>query len=163
MPIDLRDVAEAELPAVRALNEEAAPAMNSLSLEELAWFREQASYFRIAAIDGETAGFLICLHPHTDYDSPNLRWLKKRCGDVFYIDRIAIGGKFRRRGLGRALYRDAEAVAVAGGYPLLACEVNLRPRNQESLDFHAASGFKAVGCQDNGYALVQFMVKWLQQ
>ena len=162
MPVEFRDAGVEDLPAVRAINEESVPAMNSLPPEQFAWFLEQASYFRVAAVDGEVAGFLICLHAQAEYDSPNFRWLKRRCGHIFYIDRIAIGRKFRRRGLGRALYRDAETSAVAAGYELIACEVNLRPRNRESLDFHIAYGFEAVGSQDNGYALVQFMVKWVR-
>ena len=125
MPVELRDAGVEDLPAVRAINEESVPAMNSLPPERFAWFLEQASYFRVAAVDGEVAGFLICLHAQAEYDSPNFRWLKRRCGHIFYIDRIAIGRKFRRRGLGRALYRDAEASAVAAGYELIACEVNL--------------------------------------
>ena len=31
---------------------------------------------------------------------------------------------------------------------MLFCEVNLRPRNERSLAFHAAIGFREVGRQD---------------
>lgn len=158
--LEIRNVTEAELPDVHSINEESVPAMNSLPLEKFAWFREQAPYFRVAAVAGQIAGFLICLKPATAYDSPNFRWMNERYKDFFYIDRIAVGKKFQRLGLGRALYDDAAAVA-SGGYSLLACEVNLRPRNQGSLDFHDSYGFEAVGSQDNGYARVQFMVKRL--
>lgn len=162
MSFELRDAERDDLPAVHAINEEAVPAMNSLPLERFEWFHKESPHFRIATVDGETAGFLICLDHRAEYDSPNFIWFKQRCGDIFYIDRLAIGGKFRRLGIGRALYREAATNAVALGYALLACEVNLRPRNWESLNFHIACGFEAIGSQDNGQARVQYMIKRLR-
>ncbi len=162
MSFELRDAEQEDLPAVCAINEQVAPAMNSLPLERFAWFRQKSPHFKIAAVDGNVAGFLICLDHKADYDSPNFLWLKKRCGDIFYIDRLAVRRKFRRLGIGRALYRGAEDDARALGYELLACEVNLRPRNRTSLNFHVSCGFEAVGIQDNGYAQVQYMIKRLR-
>ena len=148
----------ADLEAVYSINEASVPAMNSIRLEDLEWFQQNAVYFRVALSDGEVAGFLICLAPQADYDSPNLRWLNERYREFLYIDRIAVGSGFQRRGLGQSLYDDALSFA-RGEYELLACEVNIRPRNQQSIDFHEAYGFEVVGTQDNGYVEVQFMVK----
>ncbi len=160
MQVEIRNVVAQDLEVVYSINEASVPAMNSIPLEDFEWFQKQAAYFRVALFDNEVAGFLICLSPQADYDSPNLRWLNERYREFLYIDRIAIGSSYQRRGLGQELYDDATSFAD-GQYPLLACEVNIRPRNQQSIDFHTAYGFEAVGTQDNGYVDVQFMVKRL--
>ena len=105
-------------------------------------------------------GFLVCFAPGTPYDSPNYRWVDERFSDFLYIDRVAVSPVFRRLGIARALYVDAAATA-GKGYRRLACEVNIRPRNPESLELHERLGFKAVGTQDHGYVAVQYMVKRL--
>jgi predicted GNAT superfamily acetyltransferase len=54
---------------------------------------------------------------------------------------------YRRYGIGRAFYAELGA-RLTGRYPVLLCEVNVRPRNDASLDFHRAIGFREVGQQD---------------
>lgn len=131
--------------------------MNSLALDDLRWFVGCAASFRVADIGGTVAGFLICLPPEASYDSPNFRWLKARYRDFLYIDRVAVPPSFRRRGIAGSLYCDASRIAPSR-YSTLACEVNLRPRNDESLAFHERFGFEPVGTCDHGYVEVQYMV-----
>lgn len=158
MSFEIKDVVTADLETVMSINEASVPAMNSIPMEDFEWFHQNAAYFRVALSDGALAGFLICLSPRAEYDSPNLRWLNEHYSEFLYIDRIAVASGFQRRGLGRALYDDA-ALFARGEYGRLACEVNIRPRNQQSIDFHENYGFDTVGTQDNGYVEVQFMVK----
>ena len=134
--------------------------MNSLAFEDLGWFARQAAYFRIAVLEAQIAGFLVCLAPEAPYDSPNFQWLKARFSDFLYIDRVAVSSRFQRRGIASALYRDAAGRASAR-FRLLAAEVNLRPRNDESLLFHERFGFQPVGTQDHGHVEVQYMVRAL--
>ena len=153
----LRDVRADDLPFVREINEQSVPAMNSLSSQDLEWFAEVAEYFRVAEVGGEIAAFLICLRPGTPYGSLNLAWLDRRFDDFLYIDRVAVAAPFRRNGLGTALYMDA-ARHAAGRYRSLACEVNLRPRNEASIRYHEQLGFTAYGTQDHGDVEVQYML-----
>ncbi len=37
---------------------------------------------------------------------------------------------------------------LTGRFPVLTCEVNVRPRNEPSLRFHHSIGFREVGQQD---------------
>ncbi len=134
--------------------------MNSLTLDDLEWFAREAEYFRIAEVAAGIAGFLICLRPDTAYASPNFRWLNERFDDFLYIDRVAVAPLYHRKGVASALYTDAAAQAPPG-LRMLACEVNLRPRNSESIRFHERQGFEPVGSQDHGYVQVQYMVRRL--
>ena len=158
--IEIRDVSPADLPEVLVLNERSVPSMNSLTMERMRWFDANAVYFRVAEISGAVAGFLICMAPDAPYRSPNFLWLQKRYRAFLYIDRIAVSARFRRRGIAGALYRDAAATDPSR-FQLLACEVNLRPRNPESLRFHERYGFKPVGTQDHGDVEVQYMIRTL--
>jgi predicted GNAT superfamily acetyltransferase len=66
---------------------------------------------------------------------------------------------YRRGGLGTFVYDEIEAVATPHGR--LALEVNLVPRNDVSLAFHAARGFHEVGRLGDDTHLVSLMEKRL--
>ncbi len=156
--VRIRDAAPADLAGALALNERCVPAMNSLSPDRMEWYLQEAETFRVAMAGPSVAGFLICLAPEAPYLSPNFRWVKRRCSDFLYIDRVAVAPPFRRCGLASRLYRDA--VRKAGPrFTTMACEVNLRPRNDASIRFHRGLGFRAVGSQDHGYVEVEYMTR----
>ena len=156
----IRDVDLDDLPDVLALNERSVPSMNSLTMERMRWFADTAAYFRVAESSGSIAGFLICMAPEAPYRSPNFLWLQERYRDFLYIDRVAVSAQFRRQGIAGTLYRDA-AATDSSRFRMLACEVNLRPRNPESLRFHERYGFEPVGTQDHGDVEVQYMIRSL--
>lgn len=162
--MELRDVQHGDMPAIRALNEASVPAVNAVSADEFAWFLEVADYFRLVAIDGTLAGFLLGLRPGLEYPSLNYRWFNERYDDFCYIDRLAVDDRFRRRGVASSLYDDIERHALGLSAPRLACEVNVRPHNEVSLAFHAHHGFGEVGQQDTdgGNKRVSLMIKPLQ-
>lgn len=159
-PVTLRDVAERDLEAVLRLNEGAVPAVNSLSLMKLSMLQGEAAYFRLAECSSQLAGFLLCFAPGAAYGSPNFRWLSERYQDFLYIDRVAVEPSFQGRGIARALYLDA-AETCGARLSAIACEVNLRPRNDASLAFHDRLGFRPVGTQDFGSVQVQYLLRAL--
>lgn len=156
-----RAVTSTDLAAIRVLNEASVPAVSPVTAAGFEWFLETASYFRLIELEQRLAGFLLGLPPGLPYRSPNYRWFSERYPQFCYIDRLAVDDRFRRRGVASALYADIERHARAQGAPLLACEVNLRPRNDASLAFHQAHGFSEVGQQDTdrGDKRVSLLVK----
>lgn len=106
----------------------------------------------VADAQRRVVGFLLALPPHVPYDSPNYQWFEERYDDFVYIDRVAVAPGDRGSGVGRALYEALDATLAAGsaatGAPRLCCEVNLRPPNPGSLEFHRRLGFVPVGEQD---------------
>lgn len=157
----LRDVTRHDLEALLALNEQSVPHVNSVTADEFEWFFRIGDYFRLAEIEGSPAGFLLGLRPGLDYGSLNYAWFSRRYADFVYIDRLAVDVRWRRRGIASALYTDIERHARILAAPLLACEVNLRPRNDVSLAFHERHGFSEVGRQDTegGDKTVVLMIK----
>jgi predicted GNAT superfamily acetyltransferase len=144
-----------------ALNEASVPHVNSISPEKLKSLREQSVFTGVARdAAGRFAGFLLVLDQDAEYESLNFQWFKARYERFVYVDRVAVGERFRRAGVGRQLYAALEPV-VAGCFPWLACEVNLSPPNPASLAFHHGLGFAEVGQQDteNGAKRVSLMTR----
>ena len=158
--IRLRPVAESDLAAVLAINEQSVPHVNSVSLDTMRRFASCAGYFRVATVDEAVVGFLIGLTRDTPYDSPNFLTFRRWFPEFVYVDRIAVAQSARVGGVGRALYDDVERFATALA-PLLTCEVNLRPPDPDSLAFHRRMGFSQVGTQqtDGGRKTVALLMK----
>jgi predicted GNAT superfamily acetyltransferase len=99
------------------------------------------------------------LPPGASYGSMNYAWFSARYEDFVYLDRVAVAATHRGAGLGSALYAEVERRTRA---PHFTLEVNLRPRNDGSLRFHARHGFVEVGQLETDYgARVSLMAKAL--
>ena len=146
MVLSIRDVQPHELDSVLALNNAAGATILPLDAVALRKLCGQASYFRLAEIDGHVAGFLPAMREDADYDSPNFLWFRERYAAFAYIDRIVIAKPYRGLGLGRVFYADVTSYAETR-VPLLACEVFLEPRDDVSVLFHGTYGFQEVGQQ----------------
>lgn len=144
MGFHIRDVREEDLEAILDLNESEVPHVGSVTLEQMRWFHEHAAYFRVAA-DGPVLGaYLVGMRPGSGYASPNYRWFCERYADFAYVDRVAVASNFRRQRLASRLYTDF-ATSVGGTVDVMTCEVNVRPANDASMDFHRRLGFEQVG------------------
>ena len=166
MTVIVRPYTTADLAAVHAVNQAEVPAVGSVTPDRMAHIAAESAIALVAADTqtGELAGFALVLGPGADYDSDNYAWFAARYPDFVYLDRVAVAPTHRRRGVGRALY-DAVAAAAPSARPAATdwvLEVNLRPRNDTSLAFHAAMGFREVGQHESraGY-LVSMMSRTL--
>ena len=72
-----------------------------------------------------------------------------------------VAPEVRRKGIAVRLYQDLENFAANRKIPIMACEYNLRPKNEVSREFHQRYGFKEVGTQDteNGKKTVSLQIK----
>ena len=145
--VPIRDLTAADLDAALALNNANLPALNELDAPELARLAAMSTTSLAADVDGRLGGFCIVLPPGADYDSLNYAWFSRHYQDFAYLDRIAVDPGLRRSGIGRAFYDELRR-RLGGRHPVLLCEVNVKPRNDASLAFHAAVGFREVGQQD---------------
>jgi predicted GNAT superfamily acetyltransferase len=150
--VDIRQLRPGDLDAALALNNDNVPGLNELDAPEIARLASISSVALVAELDGAFAGFCLVMPPGVDYASLNYTWFSANAadlgyGDFAYLDRIAVEPGARRHGVGRALYAGV-LDRLRGSVPVLFCEVNLRPRNDRSLGFHASIGFREVGQQD---------------
>ena len=139
----LRAIARADWPAVLALNEASVGELSPLDPERLRYVLGCA-HRALVADDGEgVAAFALAMAPGSDYDSRNYAWFGERYESFLYLDRIAVDSTRRRSGIGAQIYDDMELAATAFGR--MVCDVNVEPRNDASLAFHAARGYREVG------------------
>jgi predicted GNAT superfamily acetyltransferase len=148
--VNIRDTVTDDLDAALRLNNVNLPELNELDLAEITRLHGLAldgGAALTAELAGRFAGFCLVYPPGVDYGSLNYRWFSERYDRFVYLDHIAVDTSVRRSGAGRAMY--AELVQrFTGVWPVLLCEVNVRPRNDASLDFHHSIGFREVGRQD---------------
>jgi len=143
----LREATINDLETIRAINEDAIPAVNTVSIEEFLWFFERSLYFKVSVDEKEqVCGFLLVLPADLNYESLNYRWFSKNFSDFAYIDRIAIKNEFRGKGIGKSLYLDLEQY-VEKDIKRIACEFNIKPENPISKNFHEGLEYKNVGTQ----------------
>lgn len=158
----LRPVTDADADDVLALNEHEVEMLAPMDEDRFHAMRQSAHRFDVVQVDGTFGGFVITFAPGADHDSENYRWFSERSGggdDFYYLDRFVLHESQRRRGIGGRVYDDVESVAA--GYGRLALEVNLVPRNEASLAFHASRGYVEVGQLGDPQHLVSLMEKAL--
>jgi Predicted acetyltransferase, GNAT superfamily len=158
MKFSIINTKKGDLGEILILNQLAIPAVSNVTLDEMANFLSFADYFKIIKIDNILVGFLIALYPGKDYQSLNYKWFEKRYKSFIYVDRIVIGSSYRKNGLGKAFYNDL-AMFAKHKTDNITCEVNIRPKNKDSLIFHKKYGFCEVGTQvtENGEKEVSLM------
>lgn len=140
--MDIRDITPAALPALLALNNAEAAAVNAQTAESFAALHRRAYAARMAS-DG--SGFLIAFDAATPPQGPNHAWFTARESSFAYVDRVVVRADARGRGVARALYADLASLAATERMDVLCCEVKLDPPNPGSLAFHEKLGFKTVG------------------
>jgi uncharacterized protein len=155
----LRPLRDTDVADVLWLNE--ANVVNLAPMDEarLLYLRGLADRFDVVEVDGEFGGFVVTFQAGTTYDSENYRWFTDQGRDFYYLDRIVLREEYRRRGLGGFVYDEIERVATP--YGRLSLEVNLVPRNEASLAFHARRGYVEVGQLGDDEHRVSLMEKTL--
>jgi len=148
----LRDATGLDLEEVLRINNLNAPAVSEADIDKMRWYHEHCAYFRVATGgDERIRGFLNAMTADAPYWSENFEWFLARDDDFVYVDRIAIDEPWRRAGLGRVFYEDVERFARENGIGSITCEVNVRPRNEASLRFHEAMGFRGLTERETAY------------
>jgi hypothetical protein len=162
--ISIRELQRADHPRVLELNQASVQELSALDEPRLQYILALAHRSLVAASDddGDVLAFALAIAPGTDYDSLNYTTLAEMFESFLYLDRIAVADNARRKGLGSALY-DAMEVAAAQ-FGRMVCDVNIEPRNDASLAFHAARGYREVGELAHGNVkTVALMSKELSQ
>ena len=136
-----------DLKSILFLNQDSIPAVSSSNLEMMKHFLIICDYFKVCKINGEIIGFLNALLPSKDYKSEHYKWFNDRYESFIYVDRIILNKSYQNQGYGTVFYDDLKKSIE--NQPLdIACEINTKPYNKQSIRFHKKYGFKDVGRKD---------------
>ena len=163
--LSLDSLDDATLQRLMSLNNAAVPAVSEVDQTRL---RHLIAQSPIALITTSTAdrspeeitGFCLVMGPGADYDSVNFTWFAQRYERFIYLDRVVVDPAHHGQGLGRALYEEVitRAQSIMPEAEQFCLEVNLRPRNDQSLAFHDRMGFTEVGQQETPYGILVSMM-----
>lgn len=143
MALVVRDVLAHELDSILALNNGAGRSIAPLDMADLRRSFAHACHFKLAELDGQIAGFLIALREDDDAADARLDTPRTHFPQFVFIDRVVVAPPYRRHGLGRVFYAAVTSYAEAR-VPVLACEVQLEPRDDAALLFHGSWGFREI-------------------
>ena len=145
MDLNIREAQLEDIDWIVDLNQANTPAVGSLTREEYDVLEKQCHGVLVAEDEaGERLGFIMLMVRGHDYASPNYRWFEENFDSFLYVDRITVAEEGRGKGVGLALYSEALDMAEAQGADKLVAEVNLKPMNEVSLNFHKRLGFEEV-------------------
>jgi predicted GNAT superfamily acetyltransferase len=147
----IRDAALADFESILQMNAESEHYLNRLTIDFLRSLHAEASYHRIALIDGDVAAFLIAFREGAAYCGEHYRWFGAHYARFLYVDRIVVRRKYQRRHVGSSLYQDVFTRARSAGVHCVACEIDVKPPNETSIEFHRRFGFREV-CQRSAEA-----------
>ena len=146
MNFKIENTSSSELDQILELNQQALPAVSSVTKKEMEHFLSIVDYFKSLIIDQRVVGFLIALTPGKDYHSVNYQWFEHKYKSFMYVDRIVICPTHQGKGLGTTFYNDLSK-STDQTITKITCEVNLKPTNEESMLFHKKYGFEQVDTQ----------------
>lgn len=143
----LRNAIESDLESIVMLNTAVERQTSPMSSDRLRLLAQYSSYYKVAVIESEVAGFLIAMPNGTAYDNDNYAWFDRRVPSFLYVDRIVVGAEFSGHGVGSKLYADLFAFARTKKVKAITCEYNIKPPNLASRAFHNKFGFRELGTQ----------------
>ena len=128
------------------LNKKNLPSVSALDDDLFYMFLKHSEYFKIIKIEDTPVGFLIALLRGRPYKSVNYKWFEDRYKSFIYVDRIVISSDHQDKGIGSFFY-DHIKLSFHDRLKSMVCEINLIPKNDQSINFHKKYGFTEVGQQ----------------
>ncbi|MBT6870317.1 MAG: GNAT family N-acetyltransferase [Candidatus Marinimicrobia bacterium] len=144
MKFKIEPATKHDLESILLLNQDSMPAVSSSSLDMMEHFLIICDYFKVCKINGEIIGFLNAIMPSKDYNSEHYQWFNDKYKSFIYIDRITFNKSYQNQGYGTIFYNDL----IKNTSLDIACEINTKPYNNQSIQFHEKYGFTKVGSKE---------------
>ena len=138
----------ADETAVLAMNRPAEQVTSPLDTARFAAIFAMSDLKQVAELDGEVVGFVLAISSGKPFENHNYLWFTERIEHCIYIDRVIVSSACRGQGVGRAFYGALFNAARQSGIAKVCAEMDLKPPNHGSLQFHRKLGFIEIGTRD---------------
>ena len=159
MAVAVRNAAEGDEGFILSLNAACTPAVAEMDRQDYRQIAGWAHRVLIAELGGKPCGFMILIRPGSAYPSDNSAWFEEKFDRHLYVDRIAVSDGVRGKGVGRALYEEALAMAGKLDELRITAEVNEAPPNPESMAFHMRLGFRFLHSRPSRHGKIVAMLE----
>ncbi len=141
--MSIRLIRPTDFTPILRINAESRPHVAALDAQQIEHLCTQGVRGWVAEWAQQPVGYLLAIHSAANADmGDEFPAFKRRLAVAFvYIDQIAVEKRVRGQGWGTALYEAVARWALRQGVRTLCCEVNIRPANVGSLQFHRRLGF----------------------
>ena len=149
------------LSEILNINQAHVPMVGSLeNTKDLANLVKMSSLLALTKENDEITSFIVCLREGEQYKSLNYAYFSEKYKKFLYVDRIGVKNGHQNKGLGSLLYKKIDQIGNKIGLPICA-EVNTKPYNKTSIQFHIKHGFKKIGEKSfsNQYEVAYFVKK----
>jgi predicted GNAT superfamily acetyltransferase len=142
----IRSIQTRDHVEILGINAESTPGVSHLDGDELRRIASIASITCIASESGLISGYLFAFADSDPYDGEEFRrFLTDLDRPFIYVDQLAVRAMYRHMGVASALYENLAQRSKEMNIYTLCCEVNLRPLNIASLQFHERRRFQKLG------------------
>ncbi len=149
------------LEDILSINQGHVPLVGSLeNVKDLENLLKMSFLFAITKENNEITSFIVCLREGEQYKSLNYAYFSEKYKKFLYVDRIGVKNGHQNKGLGSLLYKKIDQIGNKIGLPICA-EVNTKPYNKTSIQFHIKHGFEKIGEKSfsNQYEVAYFVKK----
>jgi len=149
------------LEDILSINQEHVPLVGSLeNVKDLENLLKMSFLFAITKENNEITSFIVCLREGEQYKSLNYAYFSEKYKKFLYVDRIGVKNGHQNKGLGSLLYKKIDQIGNKIDLPICA-EVNIKPYNKTSIQFHIKHGFEKIGEKSfsNQYEVAYFVKK----
>ncbi|MCY4050565.1 MAG: GNAT family N-acetyltransferase [Gammaproteobacteria bacterium] len=145
METKIRDFINTDTPDILEINQESVQMLSPMNEKRFHQLRKLSSLLLVCQTPHGIGGFLLGFESNTKYDSTNYQWFDENEEQFLYIDRVAVSSPYRGQGIGKQLYDQAVIWARNKSLISVVAEINIKPRNEESLCFHKMRRFVEIG------------------
>mgnify|MGYP001240048424 CR=1 FL=1 len=133
------------LKDILSINQEHVPMVGALkNIKDLENLLKMSFLSAVTYNEGRITSFIVCLRENKEYKSLNYVYFSEMYKKFFYVDRIGVKKEHQNIGLGSLLYKKIDEINNKLKLPICA-EVNTKPYNKTSIQFHIKHGFKKIG------------------
>jgi predicted GNAT superfamily acetyltransferase len=146
MSVDICKIRAEDFGDILKINAESSPNVAKLDDGELRRLAALASIALVATDSRHVVGYVLGIASSDVYEGEEFQAFQAILDEPFlYVDQVAVCANARGANIASQMYAHLQQRSHELGIHILCCEVNRRPANLVSMEFHRKLGFESIG------------------